>query len=132
MNWRLGLLLIVLVVVFAVITAIVIRKTEFAQGRVEMFQSRLAGTAQDALSNVVVVQSFTRLNAEARMFGDIVRQVLDHQFPVLNWWAVVTRADPRRQHPDGHRHLHPRHLCCTSTARRRSARSSASWASPPC
>ncbi|RYJ03910.1 MAG: glucan ABC transporter ATP-binding protein/ permease [Acetobacteraceae bacterium] len=90
MNWRLGLLLISLVVVFAIITAIVIRKTEFAQGRVEMFQSRLAGTAQDALSNVIVVQSFTRLNSEARMFGDIVRQVLDHQFPVLNWWAVVS------------------------------------------
>ncbi len=36
MNWRLGLLLIVLVVVFAIITAIVIRKTEYAQGRVEM------------------------------------------------------------------------------------------------
>jgi ATP-binding cassette, subfamily B, beta-glucan exporter len=90
MNWRLGLLLIALVVVFAIITAFVIRKTEFAQGRVEMFQSRLAGTAQDALSNVIVVQSFTRLASEARMFGDIVRQVLDHQFPVLNWWAVVS------------------------------------------
>lgn len=23
------------------------------------------------------------------MFGDIMRQVLDHQFPVLNWWALV-------------------------------------------
>ncbi|MBL6454374.1 glucan ABC transporter ATP-binding protein/ permease [Belnapia sp. T6] len=90
MNWRLGLLLLTLVVVFAVITAFVIRQTETAQGRVEMFQSRLAGTAQDALSNVVVVQSFTRMSSEARMFGDIVRQVLDHQFPVLNWWAVVS------------------------------------------
>ena len=37
MNWRLGLLLIALVVVFAIITAFVIRKTEYAQGRVEMF-----------------------------------------------------------------------------------------------
>jgi ATP-binding cassette subfamily B protein len=39
---------------------------------------------------VVVVQAFTRLNSEARLFGDIVKQVLDHQFPVLNWWAVVS------------------------------------------
>ncbi|MBL6077381.1 glucan ABC transporter ATP-binding protein/ permease [Belnapia sp. T18] len=90
MNWRLGLLLLGLVVVFAVITAFVIRQTETAQGKVEMFQSRLAGTAQDALSNVIVVQSFTRMASEARMFGDIVRQVMDHQFPVLNWWAVVS------------------------------------------
>ncbi|NKC30699.1 glucan ABC transporter ATP-binding protein/ permease [Falsiroseomonas selenitidurans] len=95
MNWRLGLLLIALVVLFAVVSAWVIQKTEAAQGEVETLQSRLAGNAQDALSNVVVVQSFSRLASEARMFGDIVRQVLDHQFPVLNWWAVVavlTRA----------------------------------------
>jgi glucan exporter ATP-binding protein len=95
MNWRLSLLLIGLVLVFSIITAFVIQKTEAAQGEVERFQSRLAGNAQDALANVMVVQSFTRLNSEARMFGDIVRQVLDHQFPVLNWWAVVnvlTRA----------------------------------------
>jgi ATP-binding cassette subfamily B protein len=90
MNWRLGLLLLGLVAVFAVITAFVIRQTETAQGKVEMYQSRLAGTAQDALSNVIVVQSFTRMASEARMFGDIIRQVMDHQFPVLNWWAVVS------------------------------------------
>lgn len=95
MNWRLGCLLMGLVVVFAVVSALVIRRTQDAQAQVEQFHSRLAGNAQDALSNVVVVQSFTRLNSEARMFGDIIRQVLDHQFPVLNWWAIVavlTRA----------------------------------------
>jgi ATP-binding cassette subfamily B protein len=95
LNWRLGLLLIALVVLFAIVSAWVIRKTEAAQGHVEELHSRLAGNAQDALSNVVVVQSFSRLGSEARMMGDIIRQVLDHQFPVLNWWAVVavlTRA----------------------------------------
>jgi ATP-binding cassette subfamily B protein len=90
LNWRLGLLLVGLVVVFATITALVIQKTEKAQSTVEKLQTRLAGNAQDALSNVVVVQAFTRLNSEARLFGDIVKQVLDHQFPVLNWWAVVS------------------------------------------
>jgi ATP-binding cassette, subfamily B, beta-glucan exporter len=90
MNWRLGLLLVVLVLVFAVLITLIIQKTENAQAQVERFQTQLAGNAQDALSNVVVVQSFTRLNSEARMFGDIVRQVLDHQFPVLNWWALVS------------------------------------------
>jgi ATP-binding cassette, subfamily B, beta-glucan exporter len=90
MNWRLGLLLIGLILLFGIITGIIIQKTETAQGQVERLQTQLAGNAQDALSNVVVVQSFTRLSSEARMFGDIVRQVLDHQFPVLNWWAVVS------------------------------------------
>jgi ATP-binding cassette subfamily B protein len=95
MNWRLGLLLIVMVVLFAVVAAWVIRRTEAAQGQVEQLQTQLAGNAQDALSNVIVVQSFSRLASEARLFGDIVQQVLDRQFPVLNWWAVVavlTRA----------------------------------------
>jgi ATP-binding cassette subfamily B protein len=89
MNWRLGLLLIALVILFCIVSAWVIQKTEAAQGKVETLHTRLAGNAQDALSNVVVVQSFSRLASEARLFGDIVRQVLDHQFPVLNWWAVV-------------------------------------------
>jgi ATP-binding cassette, subfamily B, beta-glucan exporter len=89
MNWRLALLMIVLVALFCVVSAYVIRKTEKAQSQVEWLHTRLAGNAQDALSNVMVVQAFTRLSAEARLFGDIVKQVLDHQFPVLNWWAVV-------------------------------------------
>ncbi len=90
MNWRLALTLIVLVVVFCIATVFVIRRTEAAQRAVEEYHSELAGTAQDALANVMVVQAFTRLNAEARLFGDIVKHVLDHQFPVLNWWAVVS------------------------------------------
>jgi glucan exporter ATP-binding protein len=95
LNWRLGLVLIVLVSVFLMFTAIVVKKTELAQRRVEGLNSSLAGTAQDALSNVMVVQSFTRLSAEARLFSDIADQVIKHQFPVLNWWALVnvmTRA----------------------------------------
>ena len=95
LNWRLGLVLIVLVAVFLFFTAIVVKKTETAQRSVEGLNSSLAGTAQDALSNVMVVQSFTRLSAEARLFSDIANQVIRHQFPVLNWWALVnvmTRA----------------------------------------
>jgi glucan exporter ATP-binding protein len=95
LNWRLGLVLIVLVSVFLVLTAVVVRKTETAQRRVEGLNSSLAGTAQDAISNVMVVQSFTRLSAEAHLFSDIANQVIRHQFPVLNWWALVnvmTRA----------------------------------------
>jgi ATP-binding cassette subfamily B protein len=95
LNWRLGLVLIVLVAIFLVFTAIVVRKTETAQRRVEGLNTSLAGTAQDALSNVMVVQSYTRLSAEARLFSDIADQVIKNQFPVLNWWALVnvmTRA----------------------------------------
>ena len=95
LNWRLGLVLIALVSIFLIFTAIVVKKTETAQRRVEGLNSSLAGTAQDALANVMVVQSFTRLSAEAHLFGDIANQLIRHQFPVLNWWALVnvmTRA----------------------------------------
>jgi glucan exporter ATP-binding protein len=95
LNWRLGIVLIALVAVFLIFTAIVVRKTETEQSKVEGLNSSLAGTAQDALSNVMVVQCFTRLSAEGKLFSDIASQVIRHQFPVLNWWALVnvmTRA----------------------------------------
>jgi ATP-binding cassette, subfamily B, beta-glucan exporter len=95
LNWRLALVLIALVAVFLIFTAIVVQKTETAQRQVEGLNSSLAGTAQDALSNVMVVQSFTRLSAEGKLFSDIASQLIRHQFPVLNWWALVnvmTRA----------------------------------------
>lgn len=95
LNWRLALVLCTLVTVFLLVTAFVVRRTEAAQRHVEGLNSALAGTAQDALSNVMVVQSFTRLSAEARLFSDIANQLIRRQFPVLNWWALVnvmTRA----------------------------------------
>jgi len=95
MNWRLALTLVVLVVLFVVLTLLVVQKTEAGQRQVEHYHNHLAGTAQDALANVMVVQSFTRLQAENRLFGQIIDDVIRYQFPVLNWWAVVnvlTRA----------------------------------------
>jgi glucan exporter ATP-binding protein len=89
MNWRLSICLFVLVIVFISVTAFVVSRTQAGQRRAEGANSRLAGTVQDALGNIMVVQSFTRLAAERRLFGDIAQQVIAHQFPVLNWWAVV-------------------------------------------
>jgi ATP-binding cassette subfamily B protein len=90
LNWQLAIALIVLVVVFCTFTILVISKTETAQRQVEGFHSTLAGTAQDALANVLVVQAFTRLSAEAKNFRATGDLVLAKQFPVLNWWAVLS------------------------------------------
>ncbi len=92
LNWQLAIALIVLVVMFCTFTILIIRKTETAQREVEGFHSLLAGTAQDALANVLVVQAFTRLGAEARNFRKTSDLVLKKQFPVLNWWAVLSVA----------------------------------------
>jgi ATP-binding cassette subfamily B protein len=90
MNWKLGLLLVALLVVFAIINVFVIDKTYRAQDAVEDFNSELAGRAGDALSNVMLVQSFVRLALEARELGAVMQRMLDAQFPVLNLWALMT------------------------------------------
>jgi len=95
LNWRLGLLLIGLLAVFAVLTLLVMRKTEELQGTVERYHTNLAEHAADTLGNVPVIQSFTRVESEAVAMRNIIRQLLEAQIPVLSWWAlaaVVTRA----------------------------------------
>ena len=95
MNWRLGLLLIVLILFFAVSNAYIVNRTDRLQARVEDYHSELASRASDALGNVHLIQSFVRLGAEASELNRIIREVLAAQFPVLNLWAllsVLTRA----------------------------------------
>jgi len=92
LNWRLGLLLVALVAVFAVLTAVVLRKTETLQGSVERYHSSLAEHASDALGNVPVIQSFTRIEAESRSLRTITQQLLQAQNPVLSWWAIASVA----------------------------------------
>ncbi len=90
LNWQLAIALIVLVVLICTFTTITISRTETAQQQVEGHHSALAGNAQDALANVLVVQAFTRLGAEARKFRASGDMVLQKQFPVMNWWAVLS------------------------------------------
>ena len=92
LNWRLGLVLIVLMAVFGAITAYVIRRTEAMQRQVEEYNSDLAEQTSDALGNVAVIQSYTRTEAEVSGLRDTVNRVLAVQIPVLSWWAMVSMA----------------------------------------
>jgi ATP-binding cassette subfamily B protein len=95
MNWRLGLLLLVLILFFAVTNVWVVSRTDRLQKKVEDLHSELAGRAGDALGNISLIQSFVRLGAETSEMHRIMGQTLQAQFPVLNWWAllsVMTRA----------------------------------------
>ena len=94
-NWRLALLLIALCVVFAALTAMIVRKTERLQSSVEQHYSDLAERASDALGNIALVQSFSRLEAEVTELRLVVERLLSAQMPVLSWWAlanVLTRT----------------------------------------
>ena len=95
LNWRLALLLIVLCVVFAGLTALVLRKAEAGQSAVERHYGDLAERASDALGNVALVQSYSRIEAEVIGLRNVVGKLLGAQMPVLSWWAicaVLTRA----------------------------------------
>jgi ABC-type multidrug transport system fused ATPase/permease subunit len=91
-NWRLGLLLILLVAVFAVLIVFVIRRTHVLQNDVERLNTTLSERASDVLSNVAVIQSFTRIESEAHALGRLIEAVLTAQLPVLSWWAVAVVA----------------------------------------
>lgn len=94
-NWRLGALLVVLVFLFAAVMWWVLHHTERLQGRVEMLSTDLAERASDALGNVPVIQSFTRIQRESQALRSISDMFLAAQIPVLSWWAlaaVATRA----------------------------------------
>lgn len=94
-NWRLGALLVVLVFLFAGVMWWVLHHTERLQGRVEMLSTDLAERASDALGNVPVIQSFTRIQRESQALRSISDMFLAAQIPVLSWWAlaaVATRA----------------------------------------
>ena len=92
LNWRMGLLLITLVVFFGMLTTFVLRKTEKLQGSVERYHSDLAERASDALGNVPVIQSFTRIESEVRSMHMTMTNLLNAQIPVLSWWAIATVA----------------------------------------
>ena len=94
-NWRLALLMIALCVVFAALTAVIMRKTETLQSSVERHYSDLAERASDTLGNIALVQSFSRLEAEVGELRQVIERLLAAQMPVLSWWAlavVLTRT----------------------------------------
>lgn len=89
LNWRLGLLLVALCIVFVVLTAWVLRRTESLQRSVERYYSDLAEHASDTLGNIALVQSFTRVEQEVQNLRGVVDRLLGAQIPVLSWWALA-------------------------------------------
>jgi glucan exporter ATP-binding protein len=92
LNWRLGILLVVLVVIFAVLTSYVINRTISLQQTVESFHTDLSARAADALGNIALIQSYTRTEAEVSSMRRVVEMLLEKQLPVLSWWALVAVA----------------------------------------
>jgi len=90
MNWRMGCLLIVLILFFAVANAWVVGRTDRLQAEVEDYHSQLASRASDALGNIHLIQSFVRLAVETSEMHRVIGRTLAAQYPVLNWWALLS------------------------------------------
>jgi ATP-binding cassette, subfamily B, beta-glucan exporter len=89
-NWRYGLMLILLCAVFAVVIALVVGKSERLQSTVEGYYSDVAERTADTLGNIALVQSFARIEMEVSGMRKMGEEVLRAQIPVLSWWAVTT------------------------------------------
>jgi ATP-binding cassette subfamily B protein len=89
LNWRLALPLIVLCVAFTILTTVVMRRASALQRAVERHYSEIAETAADALGNVALVQSYTRIETEVSGMKALVDSLLRAQMPVLSWWAIA-------------------------------------------
>jgi ATP-binding cassette, subfamily B, beta-glucan exporter len=89
-NWRYGLLLIVLCALFAALIALVINKSEQMQGKVERYYTEVAERTADTLGNIALVQSFARIEWEVSGMRKMGEEALSAQIPVLSWWAVTS------------------------------------------
>ena len=95
MNWKLALLMTVLMLSFIAFNTFAMRRTETAQQKVERLHQEIAERTGDVLSNAQVVQSFTRDAAEVADIRRLSQRVLAAQYPVLRGWAwlsVATRS----------------------------------------
>jgi len=95
LNWRFGLLLILLCLVFAALIAFVINHTEKLQRQVESHYTDMAERTTDTLGNIALIQSFARIESEVSQMRNVGDKLLGAQMPVLSWWAlaaVLTRT----------------------------------------
>jgi ATP-binding cassette, subfamily B, beta-glucan exporter len=90
MDPRMSAVLFTLGAIYLVANMFVFQRTIDQQAEVERYHRDLTGRVGDVLGNVMVVQSYVRLEAESVALKDVMRDLLAAQYPVLTWWAVVT------------------------------------------
>ena len=88
-NWRFGLLLILLCLIFAVLIAFVLHHTEKLQRQVESHYTDMAERTTDTFGNIALIQSFARVESEVSLMRTVGDQLLGAQMPVLSWWALA-------------------------------------------
>ncbi|HVK92672.1 MAG TPA: glucan ABC transporter ATP-binding protein/ permease [Mycoplana sp.] len=90
MDYRLSLVLLVLGAAYVVIGKVVMNKTREGQASVENHYHTVFSHVSDAISNVSVVHSYNRIEAETKQLKQFAQQLINAQYPVLDWWALAS------------------------------------------
>lgn len=89
MDVRLTSVLIVLAVLYVVIGKTVMNRTKEGQASVEGHYHTVFSHVSDSISNVSVLHSYNRIEAETRALKEYTTKLLSAQYPVLDWWALA-------------------------------------------
>ncbi|MCO6180398.1 glucan ABC transporter ATP-binding protein/ permease [Ciceribacter sp. RN22] len=90
MDFRLTIVLVVLGVLYMIIGKTVMNRTKEGQASVERHYHTVFSHVSDSISNVSVVHSYNRIEAETRALKQYAEQLLAAQYPVLDWWAIAS------------------------------------------
>jgi glucan exporter ATP-binding protein len=89
-DWRLASVLAVLGMIYVIVSRVVTAKTKDGQAQVERHHIKAFSHVTDSMGNISVLQSYNRVEEETRALQTYAKQLLDSQYPVLNWWALAS------------------------------------------
>ncbi|RWX75050.1 glucan ABC transporter ATP-binding protein/ permease [Neorhizobium lilium] len=89
MDWRLSLVLLALSILYWIIGVTVMNRTKEGQASVEGHYHTVFSHVSDSISNVSVLHSYNRIEAETLALKDYTKDLLAAQYPVLDWWALA-------------------------------------------
>lgn len=90
LDLRMSMVLLVLGVFYYGVGRLVMRKTREGQASVERHYHKVFAHVSDSVSNVAVLQSYNRIGHETAALKRFVGELLDAQYPVLDWWALAS------------------------------------------
>jgi ATP-binding cassette subfamily B protein len=90
MDGRMATILVALAATYTLMNVLVMRRTTYGQAAVEQHETALSSRVVDVIGNVMVVQSYARLQIEADALRALSRDLLSAQYPVVTWWGILT------------------------------------------
>ena len=90
LDVRMSIVLLTLGILYVAIGRLVMNKTKEGQAKVEKHYHDVFSHVTDSVSNVAVLQSYNRIGQETEALKNHVRDLIQVQYPVLDWWALAS------------------------------------------